>query len=101
MYGSQQEEPVRSPNIKLRDHRKRRLLTQADLARKLGVTDLTIGRWERGEVVPSIYYVKKLCAFFAASPEELGLELEAAPVEKSGKTRAAYSQPGARVATPA
>lgn len=60
-------------NIKLRDARNRRLWTQKKVAEMLGVTDLTVGRWERGEVAPSMYYAKKLCELFEATPEELGL----------------------------
>jgi DNA-binding XRE family transcriptional regulator len=59
-------------NNKLREYRESRRWTQADLANAIDVTELTIRRWERGHVVPSAYHVKKLCAVFQTTPEELG-----------------------------
>ncbi len=62
-----------SPNMALRDRRKERQWTQADVAELLGVTELTVRRWERGQSRPSSYYIQKLCALFEANAEELGL----------------------------
>jgi len=62
-----------SPNIKLRDHRKERRWTQADVAEAIGVIGLTVRRWEQGRHRPSSYYVTKLCDLFKKSAEELGL----------------------------
>ena len=60
-------------NNHVREYRENRRWTQADLANAIDVTELTIRRWERGQVVPSAYHVKKLCTVFQATPEELGL----------------------------
>ncbi|GCE07841.1 helix-turn-helix domain-containing protein [Dictyobacter aurantiacus] len=46
---------------------------QQDLADQLGITVLTIQRWERGTQQPSIYYRAKLCALFGRTVQELGL----------------------------
>lgn len=46
---------------------------QQDLADQLGVTIVTIQRWERGSQHPSAYYRVKLCTLFGLSTQELGL----------------------------
>jgi transcriptional regulator with XRE-family HTH domain len=86
--------PPIKPNERLRQQRRRRHWTQADLADKLyqvcspgerGVASRgnasvgMVSRWERGEHQPSAYWQKKLCEVFKLPPEELGL-LEEAPV---------------------
>jgi transcriptional regulator with XRE-family HTH domain len=60
-------------NIQLRTARQEKNLTQQELAGKLEVTKLTVGRWERGTTHPDAYYRRKLCHFFQKTPEELGL----------------------------
>jgi WD40 repeat protein/DNA-binding XRE family transcriptional regulator len=47
-------------------------LTQEQLADKIGTTKVNISRWERGEIMPSLYYRHKLCELFEKSPYELG-----------------------------
>jgi DNA-binding XRE family transcriptional regulator len=42
----------------LKHKREERLLTQEDLAFKIGVAPNTVSRWERGESLPT-YYVDK------------------------------------------
>lgn len=61
------------PNSRLRDHRHQQNWTQAMVAEELGVTEITVRRWERGQTSPSPYYTKKLCDLFKKTPEELGL----------------------------
>ena len=61
------------PNELLKAHRLRCCWTQAQLAEKIGTTDKNVGRWERGETSPSLYYCQRLCEVFHLSPEELGL----------------------------
>ncbi len=80
---------ARGPNIQLRERRERYQLTQAALAEKIGVNTLTVGRWERGEAVPTAYALKKLCTLLEATPQTLGFEqdqeagaLEPAEVEQ-------------------
>ena len=63
-------------NAKLIAARLHKFWTQADLAEEVGVTFVTISRWENGVQQPQAYAVKKLCQVFASSPEELGLNYE-------------------------
>jgi transcriptional regulator with XRE-family HTH domain len=46
---------------------------QQDVADQLGVTLITVQRWERGTQQPTAYYRIKLCALFGKSAQELGL----------------------------
>ena len=66
-------------NERLRQHRIERNWRQQDLADQLGVTVVTIQRWERGSQQPSAYYRTKLCKLFAVSAQELGLVQVALP----------------------
>src|SRR5262249_48490964 len=61
-------------NEQLRRLRIGRSWRQQDLADRLGITVITIQRWERGSQSPSAYYRAKLCTLFNKSPQELGLE---------------------------
>src|SRR6266566_4450701 len=70
------------PNERLRRAREQHNLTQKELADKIGVTNITVNRWENGKVMPIPYYRQKLCNFFQMDAEALGL---IPPVEK-GKT---------------
>ncbi len=67
---------AKTPNMRLREQREQRQLTQAALAEKLGVSTLTVGRWERGEAVPTPYALKKLCTLLEATPQALGFPPE-------------------------
>lgn len=60
-------------NSRLRDHRHQQNWTQVMMAEELGVTEITVRRWERGQTNPSPYYTKKLCDLFKKTPEDLGL----------------------------
>lgn len=71
-----------TPNERLRRAREQHNLTQKELADKIGVTNITVNRWENGKVMPIPYYRQKLCNFFQMDAEALGLT---PPVEK-GKT---------------
>src|SRR5438045_6721101 len=46
--------------------------SRSQLAELVGVSILTLGRWERGEVVPRKYYQDKLCEILECSEEDLG-----------------------------
>ena len=61
------------PNTLLRAARERRGWSQAALAERVGTTELTVGRWERGERSPQLLYRAKLCELFGMTAEELGL----------------------------
>lgn len=49
--------------------RKRKKLTQIELAEQLGITDRSVSNWENGKCMPDYTVVKTLC-------EELGLQLQ-------------------------
>jgi WD40 repeat protein/transcriptional regulator with XRE-family HTH domain len=61
---------------KLRTLRLERNLTQEQLAEQIGTTKVNVSRWERGEIVPGLYYRQKLCELFGKSPYELGFLVE-------------------------
>ena len=61
------------PNERLRRAREQHNLTQKELADKIGVTNITVNRWENGKVIPVPYYRQKLCNFFQMDAETLGL----------------------------
>lgn len=71
------------PNDQLRRERQRRGWSREYVAEQIGIADAkTIGRWERGVVFPSAYFLQKLCALFGLLAQDLGLyqdEEEAAP----------------------
>src|SRR5690348_17554774 len=76
-------------NKQLRSLRIERNWRQQDLADQLGVTVITIQRWERGSQHPSAYYRAKLCTLFGLSAQELGLvETLSSPPESVEATRA-------------
>jgi WD40 repeat protein/DNA-binding XRE family transcriptional regulator len=76
-----------SPNIRLREYRMQRLMTQAQLADAVGVSEITVGRWERGEAQPGSYALKKLCTLFDTTPQALGFERKpvAVPTEPAAE----------------
>ncbi|MFV0518024.1 MAG: helix-turn-helix transcriptional regulator [Aminipila sp.] len=51
--------------------RKRRLLSQEEVAEKLGVSRQTISKWERNETLPDICQSKKLASLYLLSLDEL------------------------------
>ncbi|MER7166750.1 helix-turn-helix transcriptional regulator [Micromonospora sp. NPDC000207] len=60
---------------RLRELREAGSLTQRDVADRLGaaVTEAHVGRWERGDVVPSPRYRRLLAGVFGVSVPELGV----------------------------
>lgn len=62
--------PVRS---RLTEERQRHVWSQQELADLLGTTPNTVSRWELGKTTPRPYFVKKLCAIFDKSLQELDL----------------------------
>lgn len=61
------------PNFLLRNARKQNGWTRQTMADKVGVAAVSIGRWERGEVVPNQFDRDLLCKLFQMTSEELGL----------------------------
>lgn len=51
--------------------RKRRGLSQEDVAEKLGVSRQTVSKWETGETVPDIRQSKKMATLYHVSLDEL------------------------------
>src|SRR5579872_5593682 len=58
---------------KLQSERQRRGWTRKYVAEQLGVSDYTIGQWERGKHMPYPTHIQMLCSLFDASAETLGL----------------------------
>jgi tetratricopeptide (TPR) repeat protein/transcriptional regulator with XRE-family HTH domain len=52
--------------------RTKRHFSRSQLAELVGVTTLTLGRWERGEAVPRKYCRDKLCEVLECNEEDLG-----------------------------
>jgi transcriptional regulator with XRE-family HTH domain len=69
----------------LRALRLRRLLTQTELAQRLGVRYQTVGAWENGEARPRVSAMRKLCEVLEVTPEELLAALEESAPEPAGK----------------
>lgn len=62
-------------NLKLNDiisfHRKKQGLTQEELAKKLGVTNQSVSKWEAAQCCPDISLIPKLADIFEISIDEL------------------------------
>ena len=50
--------------IKIKEYRERKFLTQEELAKKLGVSKMSITRWETGKFEPTMQIKKKLYQLF-------------------------------------
>ena len=57
--------------FKLREVRKSRNVSQLDLAKRLGVHNITILRWEQGVTDPSIEHIFQICEELKTTPNEL------------------------------
>ena len=53
--------------ISLKALRVDRELTQADVAKGVGVSKKAVGAWEKGAAMPSLENIEKICAFFGVS----------------------------------
>jgi len=63
--------------------RKRLGMTQAELAEKLGYSDKSISKWERGEGLPDVLCLKRMAELFAVSVDAM-----LSPVEEAEKEAA-------------
>ena len=73
----------------LRALRQRRLLTQKELAERVGVWYQTVQTWESGTNRPRPAAMRRLCDVLGVSPDELLAALEATEVpESEGKAAA-------------
>ena len=57
---------------KIREYRERKFISQQELAKILGVTNVTVCRWETGRYEPDMETKKKLVALF----NEIGMKLD-------------------------
>lgn len=62
-------------STKLRSLRVGAGLTQQQLAKKLGVTGVTVHRWEAGNVMPKPKYIKKMADLFGVKGQDIFLDL--------------------------
>src|SRR5579872_3280473 len=80
------------PNDLLRRARQERGWSQRVVADRIGAPqDTMITRWERGNAIPSPYYIERLCQLFGMSATELGL----LPEEPDEETVPASGEPAA------
>lgn len=72
----------------LKEARIKRGWSQQDVAKKIGSTDRSIGRWERGQTFPDPYNRQRLAELYGQSVETLGL------MEKKGASDEAPQETG-------
>ena len=66
------EEKIRTTlGVHIAELRKTAGLTQGQLGEKLGYSDKSVSKWERGEGVPDVYVLKKLTEIFNCSADTL------------------------------
>lgn len=63
-------------NQKLRKKRETHQWTIEEVSAKIGVDVRTYRRWERGTQRPHFHSLKRLCALFESSAEDLGYDLQ-------------------------
>ena len=73
----------------------RRGLSQAELARVVGVADTQVSRWRRGQVVPTVHYLQRVADALDVSRSTL-VELAGYPVGEA--TRSASGEDSQRLA---
>ncbi len=61
----------------------------------IGTSDVEVSRWEKGKVIPTLYFREKLCALFDATPEALGFlaSLQSGPGEHATQAPTLLSRP--------
>ena len=57
---------------KIREYRERKFISQQELAKILGVSNVTVCRWETGRYEPDMETKKKLVALF----NEIGMKVD-------------------------
>ncbi len=65
--------PRQNKKSKLQRERERKGWSRKYVAKDLGVSEYTIGQWERGEHKPYPVHIEKLCTLFDTDAETLGL----------------------------
>src|SRR5258708_3419077 len=64
------------PKSPLREAREALMWTMEEVAEKIGVSETSIGRWERGDKRPRRIHQRQLAELFATSSEALGFPAE-------------------------
>lgn len=57
-------------------------LTQQQLADKLGVSHISVSRWETGKAIPSPRYIKKMADMFGVAGKDIFFDLITTKVAK-------------------
>lgn len=57
--------------IKIKEYRKQKNITQKDLAKLLNNTVKNVVKWENGEIIPDIYILINLASIFEITIDEL------------------------------
>ena len=70
--------------------RERRGWTQAELARRVGLTQPTLSRIERGQAMPELYNVRRFAAAFEMRPDHFNKLVEDAFTRTQRVTQQAY-----------
>lgn len=60
-------------------------LTQKQLAEKLGVSHISVSRWETGNAIPSPKYIKKMADMFGVEGKDIFFDLITTRVDKKSK----------------
>lgn len=71
---------------RIRSLREQRKLTQAELAKQLGITRSSVNAWEQGISVPSTQYIVELAGIFKVSTDYLLGVQPTASIDVSGLT---------------
>ena len=93
---SERNKPV--PNLRLRQIRMHQNLSQAEVAEKIGASNPSVGRWERGETYPDPIYRQRLCQLFKRDAVALGFFAENIQQREEGLQGQTHTQ--AHVAVP-
>ena len=67
-------EPTRQPRMTIRQLRQARGWAQLDVALEMDVSQRTVSRWERGELVPQPHQQQRLADLFGVSVEAIAFE---------------------------
>jgi transcriptional regulator with XRE-family HTH domain len=88
---------------KLREWRRLRMMTQAEVAQAVGVSANAYAAWERGEATPRLAHLRRLARVLKVSPAALlaefpnGTEGKAAATVPARYPVAAVGLPGVRI----
>lgn len=69
---------------RIRNLREQKGFTQAELAKKLGITRSSVNAWEMGISVPSTQYIVELASMFGVSTDYLLCDEKSASIDVSG-----------------